>query len=39
MIVKGEMRKYLGSIASEDQAGRFYDKYSICVWGTGVSEF
>jgi len=34
MIVKGEMRKYLGSIASEEQAGRFYDKYSICIWGT-----
>ena len=39
MIVKGEMRKYLGSIASEEQAGRFYDKYSICIWGTEVNIF
>jgi len=31
MIVKGELRKYLGAISSEEQAARFYDKYSIII--------
>lgn len=33
MIVKGELRKYLGAISSEEHAARFYDKYSIIIQG------
>jgi hypothetical protein len=37
MIVKGELRKYLGAISSEEHAARFYDKYSIIIQGLEVS--
>ena len=33
MIVKGELKKYLGAIVSEQQAARFYDKYLIIIKG------
>jgi len=33
MAVKGELRKYLGAINSEEQAARFYDKYLIIIQG------
>jgi hypothetical protein len=36
MIVKGELRKYLGAIVSEEQAARFYDKYLIMIKGLGA---
>ena len=38
MIVKGELRKYLGAISSEEHAARFYDKYSIIIQGLEVSS-
>lgn len=31
MIVRGELRKYIGAIHSEVQAARFYDKYAIII--------
>jgi len=33
MTVKGSIRKYLGSIETQELAARFYDKYSIIMWG------
>lgn len=33
MAVKGDLRKYLGAINSEEQAARFYDKYLIIIQG------
>jgi len=33
MIVKGELRKYIGAIFSQEQAARYYDKYSIIMQG------
>jgi len=33
MVVKGELKKYLGSVQTEEKAGRFYDKYAFCIWG------
>ena len=38
MICKGQVRKYLGSIATEELAARFYDKYRICMQGHEVSN-
>jgi len=37
MIVKGELRKYLGAITSEVQAARLYDKYAQIIQGLQVS--
>jgi hypothetical protein len=37
MAVKGDLRKYLGAINSEEQAARFYDKYLIIIQGIKVS--
>jgi hypothetical protein len=37
MIVKGSMRWYFGTILSEEQAAKIYDKYAIALWGTDVS--
>ena len=37
MIVKGQIRKYIGSVQSEEEAGLLYDKYNICFWGLQVS--
>lgn len=34
MIVKGSMRWYFGTILSEEQAAKIYDKYAIALWGT-----
>jgi hypothetical protein len=39
MIVKGDLKKYLGAIVSEQQAARFYDKYLIIIKGKEVSSF
>lgn len=33
MAVKGDIRKYLGSIPTEKSAAEFYDKYCIIMWG------
>ena len=33
MIVKGSVRKYMGSFVVEDDAARQYDKYAIALWG------
>jgi hypothetical protein len=33
MIVKGHLKKYLGSMETQQLAARFYDKYSIILWG------
>lgn len=37
MIVRGELRKYLGAITSEVQAARLYDKYAQIIQGLQVS--
>ena len=39
MIVKGDLKKYLGAIESEKEAAHFYDKYLIIVDGFEVSIF
>lgn len=31
------MRWYFGTILSEEQAAKIYDKYAISLWGTDVS--
>jgi hypothetical protein len=36
MVVKGNLKKYIGAISSEDQAARFYDKYLIIIKGIKV---
>lgn len=36
MLVKGDLKKYLGSVQTEEKAGRFYDKYAFCIWGVKV---
>ena len=33
MIVKGIIRKYVGSFLREEDAARLYDKNAICLWG------
>ena len=33
MIVKGFIRKYVGSFLREEDAARLYDMYAICLWG------
>lgn len=33
MIVKGTLKKYVGTIASEHDAARIYDKYSLIIQG------
>ena len=38
MTVKGTIRKYLGSIETQELAARFYDKYSIIMWGLEVRK-
>ena len=38
MAVKGDLRKYLGAINSEEQAARFYDQYLIIIQGIKVSK-
>jgi len=37
MIVKGDLRKYIGAIQTQEQAARYYDKYSIIMQGLQVS--
>lgn len=37
MVVNGEMRKYIGAVQSQEQAARYYDKYSIIMSGEKVS--
>lgn len=37
MIVKGPLRKYIGAISSQEQAARYYDKYSMIIQGFKVS--
>ena len=33
MIVRGDIRKYLGAIDKEQTAARFYDKYAMIIQG------
>ena len=38
MVCKGNMRKYLGAITKEEDAGKFYDKFAVSIWGLQVSK-
>ena len=37
MIVRGNLKKYIGAIENEDVAGVLYDKYAIIIQGLQVS--
>ena len=37
MIVRGEIKKYIGAVESEELAARFYDKYALIIQGFEVS--
>ena len=36
-IAKGFIRKYMGGFTSEEDAGRQYDKYAVCLRGAQAS--
>ena len=38
MVVKGEIKKYMGAIPTEEVAARYYDKYLIIIKGIKVRE-
>lgn len=33
MIVKKDIKKYIGAVDSEEKAARFYDKYALIIQG------
>ena len=37
MIVRGQLKKYIGAIEDEEVAARFYDKYALIIQGFSVS--
>ena len=37
MIVKKDIKKYIGAFDSEEKAARFYDKYALIIQGFEVS--
>ena len=37
MIVKKDIKKYIGAIESEEEAARYYDKYAVIIQGFDVS--
>ena len=37
MIVKKDIKKYIGAIESEEEAARYYDKYALIIQGFDVS--
>ena len=37
MIVRGDIKKYIGAVESEEIAARFYDKYALIIQGFEVS--
>ena len=39
MIVRSEIKKYIGAIDDEKKAAIFYDKYALIIQGYEVSEF
>jgi hypothetical protein len=38
MIVRGDIKKYIGAVESEETAARFYDKYALIIQGFEVSS-
>ncbi len=38
MIVRGDIKKYIGAVESEEIAARFYDKYALIIQGFEVSH-
>lgn len=36
MIVRGDIKKYIGAVDSEEIAARFYDKYALIIQGFEV---
>jgi len=38
MIVRGDIKKYIGAVESEEIAARFYDKYALIIQGFEVSK-
>lgn len=39
MIVKKELKKYIGAVNTEEKAARFYDKYALIIQGFDVSNY
>ena len=39
MIVKKELKKYIGAVNPEEKAARFYDKYALIIQGFDVSNY
>ena len=39
MIVKKELKKYIGAVNTEEKAARFYDKYALIIQGFDVSIY
>jgi len=37
MIVRSNIKKYIGAVESEEIAARFYDKYALIIQGFEVS--
>ena len=37
MIVRGDIKKYIGAVESEEIAARYYDKYALIIQGLEVS--
>ena len=39
MIVRGDIKKYIGAVDSEETAAHFYDKYALIIQGFEVHTF
>ena len=39
MIVRGDIKKYIGAVDSEETAAHFYDKYALIIQGFEVRTF
>ena len=38
MIVKKDIKKYIGAVESEEKAAKYYDKYALIIQGFDVSH-
>ena len=39
IIVKKDLKKYIGAVNTEEKAARFYDKYALIIQGFDVRKF
>ena len=39
MIVKKDIKKYIGAVESEEKAAKYYDKYALIIQGFDVRHF